>query len=235
MPTSREPVRPDVLVLDDFAVRRLGASQADDLHDLVGERQGRSLTTTGNRAPSDWHPLFPDPVVAESLLDRSIGTSRSAVAGPRGGWSGRAGTRPRPDPTLSTTRSAGPAGRPAAPGCRSRRALVPGCAESGTGPAPAAPATRDAQPRPKYRPAEVRLVCDSRTCMRRIQQNDCYLIGWSGRVRRGRSAPGGAPERVDPDVRFVGRVGVAVSECQGHARAECVHPESDCDGYVRVR
>ncbi|MGY4386789.1 hypothetical protein ACVWXB_000088 [Streptomyces sp. TE12347] len=78
-------------------------------------------------------------------------------------------------------------------------------------------------------------VCESRACVRRIPQNGCYLIGWSGWVRRCESAPGGAPERVGPGVRFVGRVGVAVSECQGHARTECVHPAVDCDGYVRVR
>jgi hypothetical protein len=27
---------------------------------------------TSNRAPKDWYPLFPNPVVAESLLDRLI-------------------------------------------------------------------------------------------------------------------------------------------------------------------
>ncbi|MFF3430232.1 ATP-binding protein [Streptomyces sp. NPDC002602] len=32
----RELVRPDVLILDDFAMRRLGASQADDLYERGG-------------------------------------------------------------------------------------------------------------------------------------------------------------------------------------------------------
>ena len=71
----RELVRPDVLILDDFAMRQLTAAQADDLYELVSERHGRSLTITSNRAPIDWHPLFPNPVVAESLLDRPINTS----------------------------------------------------------------------------------------------------------------------------------------------------------------
>lgn len=48
-----------VLVLDDFAMRQLNATQADDLYELVSARQGRSLIITSNRAPSDWHPLFP--------------------------------------------------------------------------------------------------------------------------------------------------------------------------------
>ncbi|WP_078602978.1 MULTISPECIES: ATP-binding protein [Streptomyces] len=76
---TRELVRPDVLILDDFAMRQLNATQADDLYELVSERQKRSLIITSNRAPSDWHPLFPNPVVAESLLDRLINTSHQAI------------------------------------------------------------------------------------------------------------------------------------------------------------
>lgn len=50
-------------------MRPLSASQAHELYELVSERQGRPLIITSNRAPSDWYPLFPNPVVAESLLD----------------------------------------------------------------------------------------------------------------------------------------------------------------------
>ncbi|MEV0346962.1 ATP-binding protein [Nonomuraea sp. NPDC050680] len=41
----------------------------------LGERTGTSMILTSNRAPMDWYPLFPNPVVAESLLDRLINTS----------------------------------------------------------------------------------------------------------------------------------------------------------------
>lgn len=68
-----------MLILDDFAMRQLTAAHADDLCELVSERQGRSLITTSNRAPSDWYPLFPNPVVAESLLDRLIDTSHQVI------------------------------------------------------------------------------------------------------------------------------------------------------------
>ncbi|MFE5828075.1 hypothetical protein ACFQ7B_40935 [Streptomyces erythrochromogenes] len=51
---------------------QLTAAQADDLHELVSERQARSLITISNRALSDWYPLFPNPVVTESLPDRLI-------------------------------------------------------------------------------------------------------------------------------------------------------------------
>ena len=33
------------------------------------------LVLTSNRSPVDWYPLFPNPAVAESLLDRLINTS----------------------------------------------------------------------------------------------------------------------------------------------------------------
>ena len=56
-------------------MRELTAAQADDLYELITDRAGRSLILTSNRAPADWYPLFPNPVVAESLLDRLINTS----------------------------------------------------------------------------------------------------------------------------------------------------------------
>lgn len=73
----RELTKPAVLILDDFGMRELTAPQADDLYELISERAaaGRSLVLTSNRSPVDWYPLFPNPVVAESLLDRLINTS----------------------------------------------------------------------------------------------------------------------------------------------------------------
>lgn len=75
----REIARPDLLILDDFAMRQMTAPQADDLYELISERQGRSVIITSNRAPSDWYPLFPNPVVAESLLDRLINASHQVI------------------------------------------------------------------------------------------------------------------------------------------------------------
>ena len=71
----RELTRPAVLILDDCGMRELTPGQADDLYELITERSGRSLILTSNRAPADWYPLFPNPVVAESLPDRLINTS----------------------------------------------------------------------------------------------------------------------------------------------------------------
>ncbi len=71
----RRWARPALLILDDFAIREFTATQADDLYELVTERAGRSLIITANRAAADWYPLFPNPVVAESILDRVINTA----------------------------------------------------------------------------------------------------------------------------------------------------------------
>ena len=71
----RRWARPELLILDDFAMRDFTPTQADDLYELITERAGRSLVITSNRKPEDWYPLFPNPVVAESVLDRLINTA----------------------------------------------------------------------------------------------------------------------------------------------------------------
>ncbi len=68
----RRWARPDIVILDDFAMRELTLTQADDLYEFVTERAGRPLIITANRAATDWYSLFPNPVVAESILDRIV-------------------------------------------------------------------------------------------------------------------------------------------------------------------
>ena len=64
---------------------------------------GRSLILTSNRSPVDWYPLFPNPVVAESLLDRLINNSHQLLMN---GASYRPRKRPgRAVPTATTTTS----------------------------------------------------------------------------------------------------------------------------------
>ena len=85
--------RPALLILDDFAMRDFTPAQADDLYELVTERAGRSLVLTSNRRPEDWYPLFPNPVVAESVLDRLINTAHHITMT---GRSYRPNNRPKP-------------------------------------------------------------------------------------------------------------------------------------------
>ena len=94
----REYTRPLVLIVDDFAMREHTPTQSDDLYDLVSDRAiaAKPLILTSNRAPKDWYPLFPNPVVAESLLDRLINTSHQVLMdGPS--------YRPRKRPGTETT------------------------------------------------------------------------------------------------------------------------------------
>jgi DNA replication protein DnaC len=98
-----ELARPTVLVLDDFAMRELTAPQADDLYELVRERTGKPMILTSNRSPVDWYPLFPNPVVAESLLDRLVNASHQVFMN---GHSYRPNKRPKPaavPPATATT------------------------------------------------------------------------------------------------------------------------------------
>jgi DNA replication protein DnaC len=71
----RRWAKPDLVILDDFAMRDFAPTQADDLYELLTERAGRPLVLTANRRPEDWYPLFPNPVIAESVLDRLINTA----------------------------------------------------------------------------------------------------------------------------------------------------------------
>ncbi len=67
---------PELLVLDDFAMGEYTPSQTEDLYELVGRRYRRgSLILTTNREPKDLYPLFPNPVLAEGLLDRLINSA----------------------------------------------------------------------------------------------------------------------------------------------------------------
>jgi DNA replication protein DnaC len=67
--------RPAVIVLDDFAMRDFTLSQADDLYELITDRADKPSIFTANRQASDWYTLFPNPVVAESILDRIVNSA----------------------------------------------------------------------------------------------------------------------------------------------------------------
>ncbi|HUZ78005.1 MAG TPA: IS21-like element helper ATPase IstB [Chloroflexota bacterium] len=75
-PRLRRYVTPDLLVLDDFGMREYTTTQAEDLYELVSRRyrQG-ALILTLNREPKDLYPLFPNPLLAEGLLDRLLNSA----------------------------------------------------------------------------------------------------------------------------------------------------------------
>jgi DNA replication protein DnaC len=67
----RSWLAPDVLIVDDFGLRKLTAQQSSDFYDVLVERDKRSATViTSNRAVDEWVALFDDPILANSALDR---------------------------------------------------------------------------------------------------------------------------------------------------------------------
>jgi DNA replication protein DnaC len=67
----RRLLAPDVLIVDDFGLRRLDAAQSSDLYELIRERHRRASTiVTSNRTIDEWIPLFDDPILAQSAIDR---------------------------------------------------------------------------------------------------------------------------------------------------------------------
>jgi DNA replication protein DnaC len=76
----RPYLQPALLVIDDWAMREFTTQQADDLYELISERtRAGSMLLTSNRAPQDWYALFPNPVLAESALDRLLGRAHHLV------------------------------------------------------------------------------------------------------------------------------------------------------------
>ncbi len=72
----RRYLSPALLILDDFAMREYSVPQAEDLYELVSRRYRRgALILTTNREPQDLYPLFPNPVLAEGLLDRLLNSA----------------------------------------------------------------------------------------------------------------------------------------------------------------
>lgn len=64
-------LNPDLLVIDDFATRAMSREEANGFYELILERhEKKSNILTSARAPDEWQPLFPDPILGNSALDR---------------------------------------------------------------------------------------------------------------------------------------------------------------------
>lgn len=74
----------DVLIIDDFALRPLDATQTNDFYELVVERHRRASTIwVSNREPSEWLAMTTDALLAQSAVDRlTSGAHTLVVEGP---------------------------------------------------------------------------------------------------------------------------------------------------------
>ena len=64
-------ISPDLLIVDDFALRKLSSQATSDFYDLQIERHTRSSTIlTSNRGVEEWMTVFDEPMLGQSALDR---------------------------------------------------------------------------------------------------------------------------------------------------------------------
>lgn len=63
--------KPDVLILDDFGMRKLTATEAQDLCEILEERSFGKATVITTQLPLDhWAEVIADPVIADAIRDR---------------------------------------------------------------------------------------------------------------------------------------------------------------------
>lgn len=67
----RKLIGVELLIVDDFALQSLDATQTGDVYELVVERHRSAATVlTSNRDPSEWLAVMADPLLAQSAVDR---------------------------------------------------------------------------------------------------------------------------------------------------------------------
>jgi DNA replication protein DnaC len=71
------------LILDDWGLHKFSLEETQELLELFEQRYDRSSTLIcGQIPPTAWHDLFPDPTLADAILDRVIhNTIKYAIAG----------------------------------------------------------------------------------------------------------------------------------------------------------
>lgn len=92
----------DLLILDDFALQPLDATETADFYELVVQRHRNAATVaTSNREPGEWLAMMADPLLAQSAVDRLVSTAHELVIE---GESYRRRQRPALAPTDADTK-----------------------------------------------------------------------------------------------------------------------------------
>src|SRR5215469_1139454 len=67
----RKLLRADLLILDDFCLQPMDATDTADIYEIILERHRAAATVvTSNREPAEWLALMADPLLAQSAIDR---------------------------------------------------------------------------------------------------------------------------------------------------------------------
>ncbi|OBA86945.1 ATP-binding protein [Mycolicibacterium mucogenicum] len=70
----------DVLIIDDFALRSLDATETSDFYEIVVERhQNKTTIVTSNREPAEWLTMTADTLLAQSAIDRLTAAAHTLV------------------------------------------------------------------------------------------------------------------------------------------------------------
>jgi DNA replication protein DnaC len=70
----------ELLILDDFALQPLDATETADFYQLCVERHQRASTlVTSNRTPEEWLAMMADPLLAQSAVDRLASTAHELI------------------------------------------------------------------------------------------------------------------------------------------------------------
>jgi len=73
-------IKIDLLVIDDFGFKKIDQQSAEYLYAIVDARYAvKSIILTSNRAIIDWSAIFPDPLMANAILDRLAHHSHQIV------------------------------------------------------------------------------------------------------------------------------------------------------------
>jgi DNA replication protein DnaC len=69
-----------LLILGDFALQPLDATETTDFYELIVERHRKTATVlTSNREPHEWLAMMADPLLAQSAVDRLVSTAHELI------------------------------------------------------------------------------------------------------------------------------------------------------------
>lgn len=76
----RRLLGPDLLIIDDFGLDKMDATESRDAYEILVERhRAGSVIITSNRGPDEWLATFADPMRAQSALDRFAGNAYDLI------------------------------------------------------------------------------------------------------------------------------------------------------------
>ncbi|WP_432832910.1 ATP-binding protein [Dactylosporangium sp. CA-092794] len=69
-----------LLIIDDFCLQALDATETADFYELIVERHHKTATVvTSNREPNEWLAMMADPLLAQSAVDRLVSTCHELI------------------------------------------------------------------------------------------------------------------------------------------------------------